>query len=154
MISLSLVMLFFTSERLYSALLGFIGLNGLCVGLSLRQLKSANSLRIFGGYLLIYLLCLILIDLRGLGNELYYVVNYGQISFASRTILLTILAVFAIYYVIKGGALNRTAKSKVFIISAVILLIYILLALPIYGIHGDLGGRLHGHSYWDAYHFH
>jgi len=41
-------------------------------------------------------------------------------------------------------------KSSQFQALAVIIIVLLILEIPVFGIHGDFGGRLHGHSYWDA----
>ena len=41
-------------------------------------------------------------------------------------------------------------KSKEFKILATLIFILLILEIPIFGIHGDFGGGLHGHGLWDG----
>lgn len=45
---------------------------------------------------------------------------------------------------------NHYVKSFKFRILSVIILILLVLEIPVFGIHGDFGGGLHGHSFWDG----
>jgi len=50
---------------------------------------------------------------------------------------------------------NQYVKTKSFKIFILFYCIAILLECPIFGIHGDFGGSIHGHALWDSgYHFH
>ena len=41
-------------------------------------------------------------------------------------------------------------KSKEFKILTTLIIVLLILEVPLFGIHGDFGGGLHGHGFWDG----
>ncbi len=135
----------------YKKLTVFVLFHALTIGLIVFHLKKANSLRIYGMYLVAITLIYGYVNYTDNGL-LFYVLTGGGINFKSiwLILLLTTLLSIGIYGLAKGGRLFPVSANRIIVVSLLLLLAYLVTELPVYHRYS----YDHGHSFWRGGHLH
>ncbi len=111
---------------------------------------------------IILLLVSILNILRHVPNFIFIIKYYDWETFEFSPFiikeLIWLIPTFFLIIVTKTTWTNKNRstykqliKSKRFKIAIGVILVGVFLELPIWGIHGDFFGQLHGHSFWNSF---
>ncbi len=144
----SVIGLFFF-DKLYSPVGLFIGVGILFVVIANSNINKTNSARVFGGYMLAVTLVFAWNNYEpnwGIESVVFLDLEYP--FFVFRTISTIFLFGVSFYYLMINRKFSRIRKTYIFRVVIVILGVCLLLELPLYDIHGDIGGNSHGHSFW------
>jgi len=145
----------FNMDKLYSPIVFFVSLNTILLGLAWVHLKKRNSNTLLGGYILALGLIYDLVHYEpALGLEPLFRVDFEHWTLIFRTILTITIYAIGIFYLLKGGDGEMTLKRTGLKISLTLMLCLLIIEAPVYNIHGDFGGNLHGHNLIDGFHFH
>ncbi len=142
-------------NKLMMALGVFAAVNILTLTLIFLHLKRSNSVRLFGIYLIAFVFLLEIAN----GDD-YDLIRYAleheyyPFKFFFQIFSLLVPVLLGIIHLIKGGRLFPISKNKLVLAGILFLALYLFAEAPLHGIHGDLGGNQHGHSYWSGGHLH
>lgn len=152
-------------ELLYSQILAVLGIEIVIIELIRNYIFKKRSLRILGIIILIFSI------LNFFRHKFFFEIisRFSELYDNSLEWNLLLLREFlwlilSVWILIQGinllakndkigfGEYSQSIKFKILIIG---ILILFALEVPVFGIHGDFGGSLHGHSFWDGgTHFH
>jgi hypothetical protein len=162
----ALLIMLLVFDKLYTQILWFICINSLYILIATKHATKATTSRTFGAYLVVYMLIYIWIsyDLYSFWifrdsmnlSDFFYLnpKNYYFNRYALRTILISVLCIYGVYHLLKGEDIRQTIKTWQFRFIMVLLGSYLIGEMPIYDVSGDIGGNLHGHSFWYGFHMH
>jgi hypothetical protein len=145
----------FSSDKLYSPIFWFISANTIGISLAFIHIKRANSNRLFGGYLIAFVLFYSWINYQSnWGLESIFHFDIEHLNYFSRTILTLLLFGFGASQLIAGGQFEQLRTKKIFWTSIISLTFFLITEISMYDVHGDFGGNPHGHSYLKGFHLH
>ena len=145
----------FLTEKLFSPIAFFVGVNTLLITIALAHIKRKNSTKLFSAYLGMFLLAYMIVDYLSAGEvKLLFFTYERSLAVILRSIIYLYLIGFVVFGVLWQGNFLQLKGKIPFIIAAILLACFLLIELPIYDIHGDFGGHSHGHPMWKGFHFH
>lgn len=145
-------------------ILSTIGLIGIVLLPLIKHVQKKRNLKLLGFYLLVFSLAnigrhyidfYIFYDFQDYWNDYWEFNKVGYLVVLGLWVIVTfIILKYSIGLFKTKDDFETVIRTKKTMIIMILVGIIILLEFPIFNWHGDFGGGIHGHSYWNRWHIH